>query len=41
MLYENLGATVIDPADIPSAEEILKSGDQTIVVDVDFKVSFM
>ena len=40
-VIRNLGATVIDPADIPSAEEILKSGDQTIVVDVDFKVSFM
>lgn len=37
-VIRNLGATVIDPADIPSAEEILKSGDQTIVVDVDFKV---
>jgi len=38
-VIRNLGAQVIDPADIPSAEEILKSGDQTTVVDVDFKVS--
>ena len=40
-VIRNLGATVIDPADIPSAEEISKSGDQTIVIGVDFKVSFV
>ena len=41
----SLGATVIDPADMPSAEEIangyngLLSSNETFVIDVDFKVS--
>ncbi|PAV17947.1 amidase signature enzyme [Pyrrhoderma noxium] len=34
----NLGATVIDPADLPSADEIAVSNNETIVLDVDFKV---
>jgi len=33
-----LGATVIDPADMPSAEEIVNSNNETIVLDIDFKV---
>ena len=35
----HLGATVIDPADLPSADEIAVSNNETIVLDVDFKVS--
>ncbi|KAK7449249.1 hypothetical protein VKT23_013394 [Stygiomarasmius scandens] len=35
---KELGATVVDPADLPSAEEILTSNNETIVLDVDFKV---
>ncbi|KAL5478256.1 hypothetical protein ACEPAI_2440 [Sanghuangporus weigelae] len=35
---EGLGATVVDPADLPSAEEIAVSNNETIVLDVDFKV---
>ena len=35
---ESLGATVVDPADLPSAEEILVSKNETIVAAVDFKV---
>ncbi|KAK1220637.1 hypothetical protein PQX77_016588 [Marasmius sp. AFHP31] len=35
-----LGATVVDPADLPSAQEIFDShGNETIVAEVDFKVS--
>ena len=33
-----LGATVVDPADLPSADEIAVSNNETIVLDVDFKV---
>ncbi|KAK0205143.1 amidase signature enzyme [Desarmillaria ectypa] len=33
-----LGATVVDPADLPSAEEILRSNNESIVLDVDFKI---
>ncbi|KAK0500053.1 amidase signature enzyme [Armillaria luteobubalina] len=33
-----LGATVVDPADLPSAENILRSNNESIVLDVDFKV---
>ncbi|KAL5498069.1 hypothetical protein ACEPAH_3000 [Sanghuangporus vaninii] len=35
---KGLGATVVDPADLPSAEEIAISSNETIVTDVDFKV---
>jgi len=35
---KELGATVVDPADLPSAEEVLTSNNETIVLDVDFKV---
>ncbi|KAJ7714153.1 amidase signature enzyme [Mycena metata] len=33
-----LGATVVDPADLPSAEEFVTSNNETIVLNVDFKV---
>lgn len=33
-----LGATVVDPANIPSAYAMLASKNETIVVDVDFKI---
>jgi amidase len=33
-----LGATVIDPADLPSAEDIVSSNDENVVLDTDFKV---
>ncbi|KAK1220636.1 hypothetical protein PQX77_016587 [Marasmius sp. AFHP31] len=33
-----LGATVVDPANLPSAQEILVSDNETIVLDTDFKV---
>ncbi|KIP05450.1 hypothetical protein PHLGIDRAFT_25089 [Phlebiopsis gigantea 11061_1 CR5-6] len=33
-----LGATVVDPADLPSADEIAVSGNETTVLDVDFKI---
>jgi len=35
---KSLGATVIDPADLPSAEEIAVSNNETFVLNVDFKV---
>ena len=34
-----LGAIVVDPADLPSADEIAVSNNETIVLDVDFKAS--
>ncbi|EMD38861.1 hypothetical protein CERSUDRAFT_112583 [Gelatoporia subvermispora B] len=34
----SLGATVVDPADIPSAEQILTSNAENLVLDVDFKI---
>lgn len=33
-----LGATVVDPADLPTAEQIAVSNNETIVLDIDFKV---
>ncbi|EJD01995.1 amidase signature enzyme [Fomitiporia mediterranea MF3/22] len=35
---KGLGATVVDPADLPSADEIAVSNNETIVLDIDFKV---
>ncbi|KAJ7861718.1 amidase signature enzyme [Mycena olivaceomarginata] len=35
---KGLGATVVDPADLPSADEFVTSNNETIVLDVDFKV---
>jgi amidase len=37
-VIKSLGATVVDPADLPSADEILASNNETIVLDIDFKV---
>ena len=37
-VIRGLGATIVDPADLPSAEEIVASNNETIVLDVDFKV---
>lgn len=37
-VIRGLGATVIDPANIPSAAEIISSTNETIVLSVDFKV---
>ncbi|PPQ89267.1 hypothetical protein CVT25_001351 [Psilocybe cyanescens] len=34
----SLGATVIDPADLPSADEIISSSNETLVMAVDFKI---
>lgn len=34
----SLGATVVDPADLPSADEIVRSNNETLVLNVDFKV---
>ncbi|KAF5343932.1 hypothetical protein D9758_012140 [Tetrapyrgos nigripes] len=33
-----LGATIVDPADLPSAEEISQSNNETLVLDTDFKI---
>ena len=35
---KELGATIVDPADLPSAYEIYDSTNQTLVVATDFKV---
>ncbi|KDR74826.1 hypothetical protein GALMADRAFT_269063 [Galerina marginata CBS 339.88] len=35
---KSLGATVVDPADLPSAEEIMDSDDEDFVLKVDFKI---
>ncbi|EKM81930.1 hypothetical protein AGABI1DRAFT_112120 [Agaricus bisporus var. burnettii JB137-S8] len=37
-VIRRLGATVVDPADIPSAEEIVRSNNETVVLDTEFKV---
>ncbi|KAJ6469163.1 amidase signature enzyme [Mycena vitilis] len=37
LTIKGLGATVVDPADLPSAEEFVTSSNETIVLDVDFK----
>lgn len=34
----DLGAVIVDPADLPSAYEIAASNNETLVLDVDFKV---
>ena len=35
---KELGATVVDPADLPDIDEFLASNNETIVTEVDFKV---
>lgn len=37
-IMRKLGATIIDPANFPDADEILASDNETIVLDTDFKV---
>jgi hypothetical protein len=37
---KGLGATIVDPADLPSADDFVTSNNETIVLDVDFKVHF-
>ncbi|KAJ3914491.1 amidase signature enzyme [Lentinula edodes] len=37
-VIRDLGATVVDPADLPSAEEIARSNNETVVLDTDFKI---
>ncbi|KAJ7177615.1 amidase signature enzyme [Mycena filopes] len=38
LTIKSLGATVVDPADLPSADEFVTSNNETVVLDVDFKV---
>ncbi|KIK66130.1 hypothetical protein GYMLUDRAFT_38643 [Collybiopsis luxurians FD-317 M1] len=38
-VIRELGATVVDPADLPSAEQIVRSNNETVVLDTDFKVN--
>ena len=38
-VMRGLGATIVDPADFPDFAEIRASGNETIVLDTDFKVS--
>ncbi|KIJ62099.1 hypothetical protein HYDPIDRAFT_114947 [Hydnomerulius pinastri MD-312] len=35
---KELGATIVDPADLPSAYEIYNSNNETVVLDTDFKI---
>ncbi|KAF8062472.1 amidase signature enzyme [Lyophyllum atratum] len=37
VVLRNLGATIVDPADLPAADEILASNNETVVLNVDFK----
>ena len=37
-VIKSLGATVVDPADLPSADEIVASNSEVIVLETDFKV---
>ena len=37
-VIRKLGATVVDPAEFPDAEELLASNNETLVLDTDFKV---
>jgi len=36
-----LGATLVDPADLPDIDEIRSSGNESVVLDTDFKVCFL
>ncbi|KAK7460688.1 hypothetical protein VKT23_009403 [Stygiomarasmius scandens] len=35
---KSLGATVVDPADLPDIDEVRRSGNESVVLDTDFKV---
>jgi amidase len=37
-VIKSLGATVVDPADLPSADELVDSKEERIVLETDFKV---
>ncbi len=37
-VLESLGATIVDPADLPSADELIVSESEDAVLHVDFKV---
>ncbi|KAF8493345.1 amidase signature enzyme [Gautieria morchelliformis] len=37
-IFKELGATIVDPADFPDAQELLVSNNETTVLNVDFKV---
>ena len=37
-IIEGLGATIVDPADFPDFDELSASNNETIVLNVDFKV---
>ena len=39
-VIKSLGATVVDPADLPSADEIVTTDSEDFVLEVDFKVRF-
>jgi amidase len=39
-VIKRLGATVVDPADLPSADRIVTTGSEDFVLEVDFKVWF-
>ena len=39
-IIKGLGATIIDPAEFPDADEILASNNETTVLNVDFKVRY-
>ena len=39
-VIKSLGATVVDPADLPSADEIVTTDSEDFVLEVDFKVQF-
>ncbi|KAJ7058061.1 amidase signature enzyme [Mycena amicta] len=38
LTIKKLGATVVDPADLPSADDFVTSNNETIVLNVDFKI---
>ncbi len=37
-VMRSLGATIVDPADLPDTEELFASNNETIVLQTDFKV---
>ncbi|EGO26610.1 hypothetical protein SERLADRAFT_447766 [Serpula lacrymans var. lacrymans S7.9] len=37
-VLQSLGATIVDPADLPSAYEIVASNNETVVLNTDFKI---
>ena len=39
-VMKEMGAIIVDPADFPDAEELLGSQNESLVLSVDFKVSY-